>query len=91
MWGDVPMAEVQSVWGEALGDFIGEDIRDALAVTAKHYPDYPPTCPQFVGLCRDARKARAQSATKLPSGPRVPCPPEVRAQIDKFLKRARVS
>jgi hypothetical protein len=83
------MEEVKSVWAEELGQFVGDDLREALGVATKHYPDYPPTLPQFVNLCRDARKSRAQTVTKLPSDRGVPCPPEIKAQMDKFLRRVK--
>ena len=89
MWADIPVAEVKAVWADALGDFLGDDLRDALAHAFDHYPDYPPTLPQFIGLCRDARKNRAASATKLPTPRGIPCPPEIKAQLDRFLKRVK--
>ena len=89
MWGDVPMSEVKAVWADALGGYDGEDLRRALAACQAAYQDFPPTLPQFAGLCRDAKRARASEATKLPSRNGVPCPPEIRAQIDRFLKRVK--
>lgn len=89
MWADAPVAEVKAVWADALGQFVADDIRSALASSFDHYPDFPPTLPQFVGLCRDARRVRAAGATKLPTQQGVPCPPEIKAQIDAFLKRTR--
>ncbi len=90
MWADAPVEEVKSVWADALGQFTGEDLKHALTASFEHYTEYPPTLPQFVGLCRDARRLRAAGATKLPSQRGVPCPPEIKAQIDKFLKRTQV-
>ena len=89
MWGDSPIAEVKSVWADALGQFTGDDIRAALSASFDAYPDYPPTLPQFVGLCRDARRIRAANATKLPGPAGVPCPPEIREQIDAFIRRTK--
>ncbi len=84
------MSEVKAVWADALGAYTGDDLRDALAKSLDAYPDYPPTLPQFMGLCRDAKRLRAASATKLPSPPGIPCPPEIKAQMDKFLRRVKV-
>ncbi len=87
MWGDVPPDEVRGVWADSLGQFGGDDLRDALTAVFDAHPDYPPTLPQFVGLCRDAKRVRAANATKLPPPRGVPCPPEIRAQLDATLKR----
>lgn len=77
------------MWADALGQFGGEHIRDALAAVFTAYPDYPPTLPQFVGLCKDASRVRAANAIKLPPPNGVPCPPEIRAELDRVLKRMR--
>jgi len=77
------------VWADALGQFHGEHIRDALTAAFTSYPDYPPTLPQFVGLCKDSVKIRAANAVKLPPPPGVQCPPEIRAELDRVLKRMR--
>ena len=81
--------ELASFVDKLRGAFGADDIRSALAASFDHYPDFPPTLPQFVGLCRDARRVRAAGATKLPTQQGVPCPPEIKAQIDAFLKRTR--
>ena len=89
MWADIPVAEVKAVWADALGDFLGDDIRAALDSCVSVYTDYPPTLPQFIGLCRDAKRLRAAGATKL-DGPRgIPCPPEIKAQLEATLKKMR--
>lgn len=91
MWGDVPPDEVRNVWADALGQFDGEDIRGALTTAFDAHPDYPPTLPQFVGLCRVARRIKAANATKLPAPPGVPCSPEIKAQLDATLRRMNVT
>ena len=89
MWGDAPMDEVKPVWADALRDYTGDDIRGALDNCFSAYTDYPPTLPQFIGLCRDAKRLRAAGATKL-DGPRgIPCPPEIKAQLEATLKKMR--
>lgn len=90
MWGDVPVAEVKTVWAHNLGQFVGADIAGAIDLCLSAHPDYPPTLPQFRGLCSDARRTRAAAATKLNHPAGVPCPPEIKAQIDAFLKRTKL-
>jgi hypothetical protein len=84
MWGDADQSEVRSVWADQLGRFDAVDLRAALAATLPNHPDYPPTLPQFVGLCLDARRSRASLAVKLP-GPRTEMPEHIRAQLRAFV------
>lgn len=88
MWANADPAELRAVWGEQLGRFVGEDIRDALEIVPKAYQHYPPTLPEFVELCSDARRARAQTTPKL-TGPRMPMPDNVRAQLRAFVDKAK--
>lgn len=81
MWGDVPADDVIAEWAERLGEFTADDLRWALEASESIHRDYPPTCPQFVGLCRDAARARATTAVRIGGPPGVPCPPEVREQM----------
>ena len=85
MWGEADPDEVRQVWGEQLGGFDGADLRDALGDMVAAYPDYPPTLPQFVGLCIDAKRRRMGMAPKLDDGSRVPMPPHIREQLNTFL------
>lgn len=89
MWGEADPSEVRDVWGEQLGRFEGSDIRYALDVCLSAYPDYPPTLPQFLGLCVDGRRRRAQEAVKLP-GPKTEIPPHIAKMLREFVERARV-
>ena len=90
MWGDVDQAEVRQVWAESLGRFVADDLRKALEVMPGTYKAYPPTLPQFVELCADARRARAASALKL-DGPRTPMPGHIREQLRAFVKTKTVN
>lgn len=71
MWGAAEPTDLERAWAEGLWEFEAVDLRDALAVVGQNYPDYPPTLPQFIGLCRDARRRRAQQTVRL-SAPRDP-------------------
>jgi hypothetical protein len=84
MWGEADPSEVRQVWGDGLGRFDAVDLRSALDAMPAVYTDYPPTLPQFVGLCLDARRSRASVAVKLP-GPRTEMPDAIRAQLRAFV------
>ncbi len=83
MWGEVNQDEALQVWGEALGLFDASDIKEALALMQAGYKEFPPTLPQFVDLCTDAKRRRMQTAPKL-DGPRIPMPDHVRQQLTAF-------
>lgn len=80
MWGDVPRDELVATWREYLAGFTGDDLRSAVEAMARSYVDFPPTLPQFVNLCRDARSRRTQTTVALP-GPREPVPERVAAAV----------
>jgi len=86
MWGEADPSEVRQVWADALGRFSADDLRSALDAVMPAYPDYPPTLPQFVNLCMDSRRKRAQEAPKLP-GPRGDMPPHIQTQLRAILAR----
>jgi len=52
-------------WSEALGAFVADDIREALDAMPRHYTEFPPTLPQFVALCKDARMRRSQTVVRV--------------------------
>lgn len=84
MWKDADPNEVRSVWADALGHYEAQDVRRALEAMVMAYTEFPPTLPQFTGLCRDARSARTQAAPKLDYDPRGPMPDHVKALIAKL-------
>jgi hypothetical protein len=89
MWGEVDRDEVLQVWGETLGGFEPPDIREALGAMTTAHVDYPPTLPQFAGLCMDAKRRRLQALPRLnDDGTRVPMPAHIREQLDTFLGKA---
>lgn len=60
MWADADLNEVRAVWGDGLGHYDAVDIKRSLETMIVAYPDYPPTLPQFVAMCRDSMRARKQ-------------------------------
>jgi hypothetical protein len=86
MWKEADPNEVQRVWADSLGSYGAEDIKRALETMVIAYTDYPPTLPQFVGMCRDARNARGQATVKV-SYIRAGAPsPEVLAVIHELTR-----
>jgi hypothetical protein len=64
-WKDADPDEVRAVWGDGLARYEAPDIKRALETMMIAYPDFPPTLPRFAAMCRDARSARGQEATKV--------------------------
>ena len=76
------------MWSDSLGRFDPTDIRHALDSCLSAFPDYPPTLPQFMSLCMDHKRRRAQEATKL-AGPKTTMPPHIAKQLREFVERSR--
>lgn len=54
LWADVPMDDVKDAWRDALHGVTAGMIRSALEHCQRHNT-FPPTCPEFVSLCRQFR------------------------------------
>ena len=83
MWANQDIEDVKQLWREHLAFASGEQIRKAFD-HCKAHSKFPPTCPEFVGLC----KAFAPNfdLARLPSvryGGEID--PTIRAEIAKFL------
>ena len=50
--GDGGVASARGIWAYGLREFAAEVIKTALARTMAAHPEYPPTLPQFVALCK---------------------------------------
>jgi hypothetical protein len=88
MYANADPNELRQVWGDELGRFTGDDIREALAILPKAYQHYPPTLYEFADLCSDAKRKRSQTVTKL-SGPRTEMPEHIREQLRAFVSRMK--
>lgn len=80
------MDAVKDSWAQELARFDGETIRKALD-HVKQSNKFPPTCPEFVGICLAMRPA--QSTYKAISGPREERDPRITAAIAEFLNPQR--
>jgi hypothetical protein len=81
MWADVPMGDVLDGWQDDLRGINGDQIKRALEHCKSHCP-FPPTLPEFVGICRQFR-VQPQNVRYLPA-PRGEIPEHVRATIAKL-------
>jgi hypothetical protein len=86
LWADVPMADVKAAWRADLAKVDGEQIRKALE-HCKAQCKFPPTLPEFVGLCKAFALARQRPA--LPDYSRAEIAPEVLAEIAKMFEEQR--
>lgn len=82
-WAGVPIDEVKATWAQDLGGFNGETLRRGLE-HAKSHCQFPPSCPEFVAICRQFRADPAHQ-TYLPA-PVNRMPAEVAAKVGEFLQ-----
>jgi hypothetical protein len=52
MWGDSPTEDVKGVWADSLGRFSLDEILGGLRALEDAGSAFPPTLPEFVGLCK---------------------------------------
>lgn len=56
---DIGVVNARSIWGHGLRDFEESTIKTALANCMDRHPEFPPSLPQFVILCRAAAPRKA--------------------------------
>lgn len=88
LWSDVPMADVKNAWREDLAGVTGEQIRHGLE-HCKTHNKFPPTLPEFVGLCRQFRVDPAHLIS-LPA-PRTEMPDHIREKLAEFKQKVRAA
>jgi hypothetical protein len=86
MWADVPIADVMDAWREDLNGVTGEQVKRALEHCKSHCP-FPPTLPEFLGVCRQFR-VTGQSVPYLPA-PVSRMPPHIAEQLKAFVEGKR--
>lgn len=84
-WAGLDIDEVKATWREDLAFADGAQMRKALD-HCKAHAKFPPTCPEFVGLCKSFASTYDRPA--LPDYRKAEIDPEVRAEIAKFLSAA---
>ena len=72
---DGGVASARQIWAYGLRDFDAATIKTALGRTMESHPEYPPTLPQFVSLC----KASAPRAVYRPEVPEIGMSQELRS------------
>lgn len=85
MWNGIPMSAVMAAWSEDLAGVTADQIRKALD-HCKGNAKFPPTCPEFVAMCRQFR-AGPDVAGYLTPPTSKGIPDNIQAEIDKFMKR----
>jgi hypothetical protein len=85
-WAGIPLDRVKQTWREDLAFASGEQMRKGLDYCKTHNK-FPPTCPEFVGLCKTFAPAYERPA--LADRSRTEMPPEIRAEIAKMFDKQR--
>lgn len=87
-WAGIAMDEVMAVWAQDLAAFDGDTLRKALD-HCKANNKFPPSCPEFVGMCKAFRPSPQSQLAALPAPRSGEIDPRVRAEIAKFLNAER--
>lgn len=66
MWAGSSLEEVKADWSHQLAGFEGRAIGIALQDCADSGREWPPSLPEFKGMCREAAKFHASQTTALP-------------------------
>jgi hypothetical protein len=85
-WRGFDIDEVKATWAEDLDGVTGEQLRKALE-HVKGNCAFPPSLPEFVGVCRQFRVER-QNVPYLPA-PVSRMPPEIAEQLKAFVEGKR--
>ena len=78
MWGGQDATTIKAFWAIKLRGFASRPEVIAAALESLEGRQFPPTLPEFIGLCRDALR-------RTPAGPALPPP-----AIDKAMARKRL-
>ena len=86
MWEGIPIDGVKATWAADLAGYGAEQIKRALD-HCKANNKFPPTCPEFVGLCRQFRGAPSHQLYL--AAPVSRMPPEIAEQLKAFVSKVR--
>lgn len=67
--GDAGVSSARSIWAHGLREFDQSVVKTALAKTLDAHPEYPPTLPQFVALCKACKPREAVTFALPPTKP----------------------
>jgi hypothetical protein len=84
-WQGFDIAEVKGAWAADLAFASAEQIRRALDHCKGHNP-HPPSCPEFVGLCKQFAPPRS-TLQALPNRVKEDIPARVAEEIARFMNR----
>lgn len=90
MWGNANPTDLLPTWADALAGYDGDDLRDALDAMLRSCREYPPTLPEFMALCREARNRRLQITAALPP-PRTTMPEDIRRRLRAFTEKVKAA
>jgi hypothetical protein len=85
-WRGFDIAEVKATWAEDLDGVTGDQLRRALD-HAKSHCSFPPSLPEFVGLCRQFRGVPSHQLYL--AAPVSRMPPEIADQLKAFVSHVR--
>jgi hypothetical protein len=81
LWTETPLNRVKDAWQAGLAGISDEAIRAALDHLNRNNK-FPPTLPEFVGICRQFRPEQRRALP--PPREHGPIPPSVQAALDEF-------
>ncbi len=87
-WAGIPLEKVKASWSEDLAFASGEQIRKALN-HCKTNNRFPPTCPEFAGLCKAFAPSPGGYLSALPAPRSGEIDERVSTEIAKFLESGR--
>ncbi len=94
MWRDIPgdqaeaIKSVKVLWGRKLAEFHQEVILGALDATIDSGNPWPPTLPEFVKACFDAREARRHKVEGDRARLALPAPSDIASKDSQVVKDA---
>lgn len=80
---DQGVVSARSIWSHGLRDFDLSTVKTALSRTMEAHPEYPPTLPQFVALCKACAPRQAYQHPVA-----IPMSAELRAKRSKAAREA---
>ena len=85
---DQGVVSARAIWSHGLREFDLQTVKTALSRTMDSHPEYPPTLPQFVALCKACRPREAFQHAALPMSGALQAE-KARAARDAALKSIR--